>query len=413
MKIGIIGGGPAGIMTAITAAKKGHKVTILEKNNSLGNKLNITGKGRCNITYVGDDEYFLLNIVTNSKFMLSSIASFNNLDLINFLASINIKTKKERSNRVFLNSDDAKELTNRLKEELNKLKVSILYNSEVSDIEKEEKGFNIVLSNKKVLRFDKVVIASGGKSYPKTGSTGDGYIFAKKLGHKIITPVPALVPLKLTENEECKYLQGITLKNTKLKILVDGKTYDERFGELLYTANGITGPIVLSASSKINKIQNLEDKLKHNSIKIVIDTKPALDEKKLYLRLTRDFEKYINKDLKNALKDITIEKLISVVIKRTNINENKKVNEITKIEKEKIAYVLKNFEYTLKDLEKIEAGIVTSGGIDVKQIDPRTMESKIVNSLYFVGEVIDIDAYTGGFNLQIAFSTGYKCGSNI
>lgn len=411
MKIGIIGGGPAGMMAAIAARKKGYTdITILEKNDTLGKKLNITGKGRCNITYVGDNEYFMSNVVTNPKFMLSSINEFGNIELIDFLNSIDVKVKEERGQRVFLYSDDASELTNALKKLLLNLNINIRYSSEVEKIENIKDKFVVTLKNNKNYEFDKMMIACGGKSYPATGSTGDGYTLARSFGHKVVEPRPALVPIKLIEKDECKYLQGVTLKNIDLKIIKEGKVIDKRFGELLYTSNGITGPIVLSASSKINK---LNEDLLQKKLKAVIDLKPTLDFKQLYDRLTRDFNKYINKELKNALKDITIEKLIPVIISRSGVLETKKVHDITKEEKEKIVNVLKNLDYTIYDLEKIEAGIVTSGGIDVKEINPKTMESKIIKGLYFVGEVIDVDAYTGGFNLQIAFSTGFVCGNNL
>lgn len=414
LKILIIGAGPAGMMAAIIAAKTGCKVTILEKNSVAGKKLNITGKGRCNISYIGDREYFLENVVTNSKFMMSSISNFNNYDLINYVNSLGVETKEERGNRVFLASDDAKELTAALINELRRLGVEIKYNISVQEILlKDNIVQGVILQNGEKIYSDKVLIATGGTSYKSTGSTGDGYSFAKAVGHSVISPKPALVPIILKESEICKSLRGVTLKNVELKVLLENKEYDKRFGELMFTDKGITGPIVLSSSSKLNKISNLQELSQNDNIKICIDLKPALSEEELYQRITRDFDKYKNKEFKNALCDLTISSLIPVIISKSKINETKKVNSITREEKERLVKIFKNFEFTFKELENINAGIVTSGGINVKEINPKTMESKIVKNLYFAGEVIDVDAYTGGFNLQIAFATGYTAGMNM
>ena len=410
----IIGAGPAGMMAAITAAQKGANVTILEKNNVPGKKLNITGKGRCNISYVGDTEYFLSNVVTNPKFMMSSIASFNNEDLVSYVNSLGVKTKEERGNRVFLASDDASELTSALQKELNRLKVKLKYNTSVKSILLNDGSISGITTNTdEVIYTDKVLIATGGTSYSSTGSTGDGYRLAEMCEHSIVDVKPALVPFILKEQETCKSLRGVTLKNVDLKIQVDGKSYDKRFGELMFTDKGITGPIVLSSSSKLNKIKDLKFLSCQEKIKVVIDLKPALSEQELYKRITRDFEKYINKEFKNALSDLTIFSLIPVIVERSGICETKKVNSITKEEKERLVKVFKGLEFTFKDLENINTGIVTSGGVNVKEINPKTMESKLVKGLYFAGEVIDVDAYTGGFNLQIAFSTGYIAGINM
>jgi len=413
-KIVIIGAGPAGMMAGIIAAKNGANVTILEKNNVPGKKLNITGKGRCNISYVGDAEYFLSNVVTNPKFMMSSIANFNNEDLVSYVNSLGVKTKEERGNRVFLASDDAHELTLALQKELNRLNVKVKYNTSVKRIVITEGGVTEVITNTDdVICADKVLIATGGTSYSSTGSTGDGYQLAKMVGHSIVDVKPALVPLILKEQEVCKSLRGVTLKNVDLKIQVDDKAYDKRFGELMFTDKGITGPIVLSSSSNLNKVKDLKYLAFQEKIKVIIDLKPALNEQELYKRITRDFEKYINKEFKNALSDLTISSLIPIIIAKSGISETKKVNSITKEEKERLVKVFKGLEFTFKDLENINAGIVTSGGVNVKEINPKTMESKLVKGLYFAGEVIDVDAYTGGFNLQIAFSTGYTAGMNM
>ena len=414
MKILIVGAGPAGMMAGIMAARSGLQVTILEKNNEPGKKLNITGKGRCNLSYTGDREYFLSNVVTNPKFMMSSISNLDNNDLVEYVNDLGIKTKQERGNRVFLSSNNARELTNALSNELKNLGVTVRYNIVVKNLlVKDNTVLGVVLTNGEKIYADKVLIATGGKSYMSTGSTGDGYALAQAVGHSIVEPKPALVPLILKECKTCKALRGVTLKNVGLKIVIDGKEYDNRFGELMFTDKGITGPIVLSSSSKLNKVSNLQMLAKENKIKVYIDLKPALTDDELYKRITRDFEKYMNKEFKNSLCDLTISSLIPVIIEQSVIDESKKVNSVTRQEKERIVKVFKKLEFTFDDLENINAGIVTSGGINVKEINPKTMESKIIKNLYFAGEVIDVDAYTGGFNLQIAFSTGYTAGINM
>lgn len=413
MKVVIIGMGPAGMMAAIKAAENGNDVCIIEKNKEAGKKLNITGKGRCNISFVGDKEYFLNNVVTNPKFMLSAINSLDNKALIDYINSLGVKTKEERGNRIFLASDKACELTNALLKELKKKSVNIKYNLKVCEVVTEEnKVKGVKLDTGEIIKADKVIIATGGKSYMATGSTGDGYLIAKKLGHSIIDIKPALVPLVLKEKNICKSLMGVTLKNVKLKVFVENKLYDEHFGEMLFTSKGITGPIVLSSSSKLNKI-NTQELTKDNKIKIIIDLKPALSFDELYKRITKDFSKYSNKEFKNAMNDLTIQSLIPIIIQKSGISEKTKANSITKVEKERLTNLFKNFEFTLDRLEDVNVGIVTSGGINTKEINPKTMESKLISGLYFAGEIIDVDALTGGFNLQIAFSTGYVAGNNI
>lgn len=414
MKVLIVGAGPSGMIAGITAAKNGCQVTILEKNNIPGKKLNITGKGRCNLSYTGDREYFLSNVVTNPKFLLSSITNLDNDMLIAYVNSLGINTKEERGNRVFLASDDARELTTALSKELKRLGVKTRYNAVVKSLLLDDNTImGVTLDTGEKIYSDRVLIATGGKSYISTGSTGDGYCFAKAVGHSIIEPKPALVPLILKEKDICKSLRGVTLKNVELKITVEGKEYDKRFGELMFTDKGITGPIVLSSSSRLNKLLNIQTLANDGKIKVFVDLKPALSSDDLYKRITRDFEKYLNKEFKNSLGDLTISSLIPIIIEQSGISEAKKVNSITKQEKERLVHVFKNLEFTFKDLENINAGIVTSGGINVKEINPKTMESKIIRNLYFAGEVIDVDAYTGGFNLQIAFSTGYTAGINM
>lgn len=414
MKVCIIGAGPAGMMAGITAKRQGNDVTIIEKNTSAGKKLDITGKGRCNLTHSSDDEYFFSNVVSNPKFLMSSINSFNNQDLMNFANELGVQLKVERGNRVFLASDDAHELTLALQKELKRLKVNILCDTSVKEVTVQNgQVTGVVTTDDKSIAADKVIIATGGVSYPATGSTGDGFKFAKDLGHTIIEPKPALVPLVLYESEECKMVEGLTLKNVTLNVKVDGKKIDERFGEAVFTSNGISGPIVLSSSSKLTKIKNIKEKMQGKYVTVSFDLKPALTFEELYKRVTRDFDKYKNKEFKNSLGDLLPKSLIPLVIKRSGIVETKMVNSVTKEERTRLVNILKNLEFTVKALGSIYVGIVTSGGVSTKEINPKTMESKLVSGLYFAGEVIDTDAYTGGFNLQIAFSTGYLAGLNV
>ena len=418
MKKVIIGAGPAGLMCAIQAVRQKNvescDILIIEKNDVIGKKLGITGKGRCNITYNGDNEYFLSNVVTNPKFLMSSIAQFNNMDLIKFVNDLGVQTKLERGNRFFLKSDNATELVSALKNEIRKLGIKILYNTSVKQIiTNESKVVAVMLDDGQRLDIDSVVVATGGKSYPLTGSTGDGYILAQNLGHSIIDIKPALVPLLVYEKEEAYSLEGLTLKNVSFKVIHNTKNIYEDFGELMYTSVGVTGPVVLSSSSKINKIKELDEQLKKQNIKISIDLKSALSPEELYKRITSDFNKCLNKEFKNSLSDLLPKSLIPVVIMRSKIAPEKKVNSVTKEEKMHLVNILKNLEYTVCKLGPVSSGIVTSGGIKTNEINPKTMESKIIKGLYFAGEVLDVDAYTGGFNLQIAFSTGFVAGCNI
>jgi len=414
LKICIIGGGPAGIMAAIQAANKGHDVEIIEKNDKIGKKLSITGKGRCNLTYVGDTEYFLDNVVTNPKFMMSAINAFTNVDLIEFVENLGIMTKKERGNRVFLSCDDANVLTDALYKEIKRLNVKVRFSSVVSKIlVKDEAVYGVLLDSGEELITDKILIATGGTSYPATGSTGDGCKLAIALGHSIIELKPALVPIIVHEKDICSKLEGLTLKNITAQITNGNKIIDSRFGEIVFTKNGVSGPIILSASSKINKIPNLVSLCNNKILKLHLDLKPALTFDELYKRLTRDFDKYKNKELKNALYDLLPKSIIPEIIYMSKVTPNKQVNSVTKQERESIVKVIKDFTLTLKGLGSIYIGIVTSGGVNTKEINPKTMESKLITGLYFAGEIIDVDAYTGGFNLQIAFSTGYLAGQNM
>ena len=404
----IIGGGPAGIMAGIEASKK-YKVTIVEKKEKLGLKLRITGKGRCNITFKGDRDYFFSHVIENSKFMYSIFNMFDNNDLVNFVNSLGVQTKEERGNRIFLKSDDANELAIALEKHLKKLNISVMYNSIVESVEKSNDKFIILLSNGKKIEAKKCIIATGGKSYPATGSTGDGYLLAKKLGHTVSDIRPGLVGLK-SNDSICKTLQGLTLKNVKIKLYNGEKEIYTDFGEMMFSHFGVTGPTILSSSSKLVREKDYILSLKENNIILEIDLKPALSEDMLYSRICRDLEKYNNKELKNSLSELLPKKLIPIVISKAKLDENKKSNSITKEERIALMNTLKHFRLIIFNLMPIETGIVTVGGINLKEINPKNLESKIVSNLYFVGEVLDLDAYTGGFNLQIAFSTGYVCG---
>lgn len=420
MKVLVIGAGPAGIMASIKARECEHEVILLEKNKEIGKKLNITGKGRCNITYIGNNEKLLESTVSNPKFLMSAINSFNNKDLVEYVNNLGVKTKNERGSRVFLESDKAKELTDKLLLIMKNLGVKIIYNVGVVNIlTQDKKVVGVELTNGNNIQADKVIIATGGKSYPGTGSTGDGYLLAEKLGHSVVEIRPALVGLRIKEIDICKRLQGLTLKNTAIKLVdtSDNKTgkkpiYQD-FGEMLFTHFGVSGPIILSSSSYINKVKDVEKVLREENIKLYIDIKPALTIEQLYKRITSDFEKYANKEFKNSLGDLLPKSLISDIIILSKIDDNKKVHQITKDEKERLAYLLKNIELTVVSQMGVETGIVTAGGVNTKEIDPKTMQSKIIEGLYFAGEVMDLDAVTGGYNLQIAFSTGFVAGNSI
>ena len=413
MKIVIIGGGPAGIMAAISA-KENHpedEVVILEKNNTLGRKLLITGKGRCNITSSLNIDEFIKNIPGNGMFMFSAFKNYTNTDIIKLLQKNGVETKEERGNRVFPFSDKSRDVLEALERELKRLNVIIKLNCEVKKINKIDNTF-FVDTNIDQIKADKLIIATGGKSYPLTGSTGDGYLFAKWFGHTITDIKPSLVPLEIRENNECKNMQGLSLRNVSIKIkdIENNKQIYEDFGEMLFTHFGISGPIILSSSAHLIRYKNIESLLKNGKIKIYIDLKPALSVEQLNLRILRDFEKEKNKEFRNSLFELLPRKIIDYIISQSKINPCKKVNEITKQERLELVKQIKQVEFTIKGTRPIEEGIITSGGINIKEINPSTMESKLVKGLYFAGEVIDVDAYTGGFNLQIAYSTGYTAG---
>ena len=398
----VVGGGPAGMMAAGTASERGKKVLLLEKNDMLGKKLRITGKGRCNITNTADDETFFENLPKNSKFMFSSYYNFNNYCVIDFFNSMGVETVEERGGRVFPKSEKAIDVVNAMIKYIKKAGVSAK-KDKVIKIVAEDGQIKSVKGEQGEYFADKVIVATGGKSYPLTGSTGDGYSFAKALGHKVTEIRPSLVPVEAKE-VFCKELQGLSLRNIKISLLKENKEVFSDFGEMIFTHFGVSGPVILSASAHIT------DK---SAYKIVIDLKPALDEKTLDKRILRDFETFANRNFSNALDELLPKKLIPVIINLSGISPYKKVNTITKEEREKLLYLLKNLTVNVKGLRNIDEAIITRGGIDVNEINPSTMESKLIEGLYFCGEVIDVDAYTGGYNLQIAFSTGRKAGESI
>lgn len=411
MKVIVIGAGASGLMAAGMAAESGDEVLVIEKNDRAGRKLAITGKGRCNITNSADIGDFIDMVPGNGKFLYSAFYSFTNDDVVSFFEKLGVKTKVERGGRIFPVSDSAKDVVMALVKFCRDNGVKFRYNSIVKKILAENnvvKG--VALNDETRLDCDKVIIATGGKSYPATGSTGDGYRFAKEMGHKIIDIKPSLVGL-LAQEDYCKELQGLSLRNVTftLKSVVGKNIYSE-FGEMLFTHFGVSGPIVLSGSRFLHGVMKEDRSV--TGVKGEIDLKPALDDEMLDKRLLRDFEKYQNKQLKNALFDLLPGKLIPVVIRLSEISEDKKVNVITKEERRRIIRVLKAFPITIIGLRPVDEAIVTAGGVCVDEVEPNTMESKLVGGLYFCGEVLDLDAYTGGFNLQIAFSTGYLAGKN-
>ena len=406
------------MMAAITAAKKDLDVILLEKMGSCGRKLQITGKGRCNITSSLDMEDFIKNVPGNGKFLFSCFRNYTNKDIISLLEKNGVKTKIERGNRVFPVSDKSQDVLNVFERLLERQNVKVITKANVTDIIVENETIVAVefvkdgVNNK--FKADKVILATGGKSYSKTGSTGDGYKIAQKLGHTIVPIKPSLVPLESRNNLDiCKQMQGLSLRNVKMKLvdMTKNKTIYEDFGELLFTHFGVSGPTILSSSAHLLRYKNVDKLLKNGYIKLIIDLKPALDEEKLKSRIVRDFEKQKNRHFKNSLDELLPKKMIDVIIKLSQINKEKPVNEITKLERNRLINILKHFEIQINGFRQIEEAIITSGGISTKQINPKTMESKLIKGLYFAGEIIDVDAYTGGFNLQIAYSTGYTAGN--
>ena len=412
MKVVVIGGGPAGMMSAITSAENGNKVILIEKMQSLGRKLLITGKGRCNITSSLSMDEFIKNTPGNGMFLYSVYKNYTNTDIIDFLKRQGLEVKEERGNRIFPITDKSQDVLKCFTKRLKELNVEILLNQKVSEIlVKDEMVIGVKLQDK-IINADKIILATGGKSYPLTGSTGDGYKMVEKLGHTVTKIKPSLVPLEIFEKYTCKEMQGLSLRNIeiKLKDIEKNKIIYEDFGEMLFTHFGISGPTILSSSAHLVRYKNIDELLKNKKIKLSIDLKPALSEEKLDERILRDFNEIKNKQFKNSLDKLLPQKLINIIIERSGINPQKQVNEIKKEERRNLVKLLKNFEVTIKGFRPIDEAIITSGGINIKEINPKTMESKIVNGLYFAGEIIDVDSYTGGFNLQIAYSTGYTAG---
>lgn len=402
-KVVVIGAGPAGMMAAITASKNDNEVILIDGNDRLGKKLFITGKGRCNVTNSKDISEFFDFIPGNPYFLYSSLYTFTNEDTMNFFENEGIKLKVERGGRVFPNSDKSSDIIKGLSNVINRSNIKVMLNSKVTQIIKDGNKIIGVKIDNNIIKGDHFIIATGGASYPLTGSRGEGQKFAKELGHNIIELKPSLVPIEIKESL-VKELMGLSLRNIELTIYEGKKKVFKDFGEMIFTHFGISGPLVLSGSRFIKN---------SNDYTVSIDLKPALDVKELDLRIQKDFKKYINKDFKNSLDDLLPKKLIPIIIKRSMIKEDKKVNEITKEERKRLTSLIKEFTLSVKGLRPIEEAIVTAGGVDTKEIDPSTMKSKIINNLSFAGEVIDVDAFTGGYNVQIALSTGYISGSNI
>ena len=404
----IIGGGAAGMMAAIAAAGAGHKVCIYEKNEKLGKKIYITGKGRCNVTNACDTEELFQNVVHNAKFLYSSFYAFTNTDIMDLIEKHGCPLKTERGNRVFPVSDKSSDVIHALTAALRKLGVEMELHEEVADVLAEDGHVTGVRLKRgqKVVFADAVIVTTGGLSYPSTGSTGDGYRFAKELGHTITDLSPALVPF-VAKEDVCKELQGLSLRNISVQIRNGKKVLYEEFGEMLFTHFGVSGPVLLSASSYVASV------LKKGPLTLSIDLKPALSVEQLDARILRDFEEAKNKQYKNSLNHLLPAKLVSVIIERSGISPEKKVNEITREERHQLVQAVKDFCITLGGLRDYKEAIITQGGVSVREVNPSTMESKKTAGLYFAGEVLDLDAVTGGFNLQIAWSTGYLAGISI
>ena len=403
----VIGGGPAGMFASYFAAKSGHQVFLLEKNEKLGKKLYITGKGRCNITNAADMEELFEAVVSNRKFLYSAFYSFDNQSVMDFFHEYGLETKIERGNRVFPVSDHSADVIKTLENALKEVGVSILLNTKVKELlicEKAVQG--VALCDGTKMMADNVVVATGGFSYQSTGSDGDGYRFAENSGHRLIPRTPSLVPFNIKENW-VKELQGLSLKNVAIEITDGKKTVYSDFGEMLFTHFGVSGPMILSASASI------KPELFQKELVLHLDLKPALDMEQLDKRLLRDFEENKNRQYKNSLNKLLPATLIPVFLENSGVDPEKRVNEITKEERLSIMSTLKNMTMTIEGLRGFNEAIITKGGVSVKDINPSTMESKLISKLYFCGEVLDLDAYTGGFNLQIAWSTGYLAGISI
>ncbi len=407
--IAVIGGGPAGMMAAGRAAELGSRVVLIEKNKTLGQKLLITGKGRCNITQAEfDDRKFIEKLGKNGKFLFSSLAAFGPKEVVNFFETRNLPTKTERGGRVFPMSDKAQDVLDKLVAYLKEKNVRIMFDNRVKGFEIEKgKIQSVKIDNGKStekIYADKFILCSGGKSYSATGSTGEGYVFAKKMGHKIVEPRPALAPIK-TKEDWVKNLQGLSLKNVKINIFQGTKKQDERFGEMLFTHFGLSGPIILDVSKKVDELLQLGE------VRIEVDLKPALDFPELDKRIQKDFAENGKKDFKNYLSELLPQKMIETFIQLSEIDAKKKIHFITQDERKRMLHLLKNLNVTALKLADFDQAIVTSGGIDVHEVDSKTMQSRIISNLFLAGEILDVDGPTGGFNLQICWSTGHAAGT--
>ena len=402
----VVGGGAAGMMAAVFAARNGQNVQLLEKNEKLGKKLFITGKGRCNITNAADIEDLFTAVTSNPKFLYSGFYSFTNQQVIDFFEELGVKTKIERGERVFPVSDHSSDVIAAFSRELKSLGVAVSLHTEVGELLcEQDKVCGVLLTNGKKMKADAVIVATGGISYPSTGSTGDGYRFARETGHRVTELLPSLVPMEVRQ-WYAKELQGLSLRNIEIRITDGKKKLYEEFGEMLFTHYGVTGPVILSASSVVGKT------LRKKELTLHIDLKPALSEEQLDKRILREFDANNNKQYKNSIDSLFPAKLKPVMIELSEIEPEKKVNEITKEERQRLVHLIKDFTMTLTGLRGYNEAIITKGGVSVKEIDPGTMESKKMKGLYFAGEVLDLDAVTGGYNLQIAWSTGYLAGIN-
>jgi len=413
MNVVVIGGGPAGMLASISSAQEGNKVILLEKNNILGKKILITGKGRCNITSSLEISDFINNVPGNGRFLYSAFENFNNTDIIELLKKEGVNVKEERGNRIFPVSDRAEDVRFALEKATRDAGVQVKLNTKVTGIEVENGSVKKVNFEGGSVCTDKVILATGGKSYPLTGSTGDGYKIAEKVGHTIKNVRGSLVPL-IAEKSVCSKMQGLSLRNVGIvlyDIEKEKKIYSD-FGEMLFTHFGVSGPTILSGSAHLLRYKEIDKKIADKKIILKIDLKPALSFEQLDARVLRDFTEVKNKQFKNSLDKLLPRKMIDVIIDKSKINPEKHVNEITREERLNLVKLLKDFEVRIDGFRPVEEAIVTAGGVNVKEINPKTMESKLVSGLYFAGEIIDVDAYTGGFNLQIAYSTGFTSGKN-
>ena len=408
-RVVVIGGGAAGLMVAVIAGREGAKVTLLEKMNYVGKKIGITGKGRCNITNACDMSDFIKNTPGNGKFLYGAYERFTNEDLLQLLHDAGLETKVERGGRVFPASDSALDVRNTFMKLMKHYGVDVHLEEPVKKLLVDDGVVTGVVTDKETYHADAVVIATGGKSYPATGSTGDGYILAAQVGHKITDIRPSLVPI-VTEESWVKDLMGLSLRNVELSVVAKNKVQAKMFGEMMFTHFGITGPIVLSLSHTVGKLMR---KKNIGTIGLDINLKPALSPETLDKRLQKDFDLYSKKQLINGMKDLLPTRLIPLIIELAGIDPQKPINQISKEERQQIGYMLQHMPLTVKGLRPVEEAIVTAGGISLKEFNPKTMESKLVKGLYGAGEVLDIDAFTGGYNLQAAFSTGYVAAMHI